>query len=157
MAAKSWTSTGFWLALGLAGGMLIADLTNVPTLEAGANTSRYKEDAIVAGASNNGDIDYIWLLDYGLATVQCISMNRNGTLGGLAAFDLTEPLKEELAAGEPHFMMITGKFVAQEIADVLYLFETNSHQVLVIAAPIRIDPNGVPLSSPRLLAKFSYR
>lgn len=157
MRTRSWTNYGFWLMLGVASGMLISDLTNEPALHA-ATTSQRDEYLIATGQSNSNDVDVVWVLDYLGARLVCISMTRQATFGGMTEIDLLEqfPKLAEDKKAKPKFMMVTGQFVTQEIADLCYVAETSTGEMIAVAVPSRFDAQLRPLSPPRVTAKFSF-
>lgn len=148
---------GFWLATGLALGMLISDLVQTPTLKADS-ASGYQEYCMVSGASFDREIDLIWLLDYKFGVLHCVMMSRQGQLGTLGKIDLVEQL--ELQEGKrikPHFMMVTGRFNTRG-TDYCYLAETETGQVLCVEPPNTQIGNrpGQP-QIPRVLSRFKFR
>lgn len=155
MAKGALVNRGFWLILGLVAGLLVSDLATVKTAEAVA-TCQYKEYMIATGASNQATIEFCWLLDYKGARLLCIALNQAGALGGITEVDLLEEFKLGAAGEAPHFMMVTGKFQTREIADILYVAETTTGQIMVVAIPPRMLQNGAPAGPPRVISKFSF-
>ena len=90
MARRSITNVGFWVLLGLAAGMLISDLTRLPTVSAAGSADRYEDFCMVTGLSFDTEIDLLWLLDYRGARLHCIMVDRNGRLSEIAKIDLME-------------------------------------------------------------------
>lgn len=157
MARGKWTSYGFWLASGLALGMLVSDLTRPAALHADSASS-YGEYCMVSGASFDREIDLIWLLDYKFAQLHCIVMSRSGRLGSLGKIDLVEQFQiEEGKRIKPHFMMVTGRFNTRG-TDFCYLAETETGQVLCIEPPN--TQQGARLGQPQIpvvVDRFRFR
>lgn len=153
---RNWTQTGFWLVLGLAGGMLISDLTQVKTVEAKGSTSRYQDYCMVTGRSYDNEIDLLWFLDYRTAQLHGIITDRNGRLQRIAGLDLLEQFQLEEGL-QPHFMMVAGNFNVQS-TDLIYLAEITTGQVLSILPPnIRVGQRGVAAQPVRVVDRFQFR
>lgn len=155
MGSGAWVNRGFWLFLGMTAGMLIYDLTNVHTAEAVA-TSQYKEYLMATGRSNQATIEFCWVLDYKGARLLCISLTQAGQFAGISEVDLLSEFKLGATGETPHFMMVTGKFETREIADILYVAETTTGQMLIVAIPPGLNPNGAPSGPPRVISRFDF-
>lgn len=154
---SSWTAKAFWVVLGLAGGLLIGDLVNSRQAQAVATHSQ--GDFIIAtGSSNQREIEGVWLLDYAAAKLFYLQMNAQGGFGGSTELDLLRAFEINAARGdEPHFAMVTGRFEAQNVADVLYLAETSTQKILAIRVPDQMNPTtGAPIGPPQVIAAIPY-
>lgn len=154
---KTWTNTGFWLVLGLAAGMLVSDLTKVPTVSAAGSADRFEDFCMVTGLSFDTEIDLLWLLDYRGARLHCIMVDRQGRLSEMAKIDLLEQFDlKEGGRSRPHFMMVTGRFAVQG-TDLLYLAEVSSGQLLCIAPPFGMGRRPGQVATPRVVDRFQFR
>lgn len=150
----------FWLALGLAGGLLLANLTQPTLVSATGSTSFYEEYRCVTGQSYDGEIDLLWILDYRTGRLHCVSLNRTGKLGAIAELDLLQQFElPEGTRGKPHFMMVAGKYTTGR-TDFVYLVETSSGQVLCVAPPgapgRRVGANA-QAAAPQVVDRFEFR
>lgn len=153
---KNWTNTGFWLVLGLAGGMLISDLASVNTVQAKGSTSRYEDFCMVTGRSYDNEIDLIWLLDYRTAQLHGIIMSRKGKLGRIAGLDLLEQFQLDEGI-QPHFMLVAGGFNTQNV-DLIYLAEVTTGQLLCIEPPnVLTGQRGTQEMPVRVVDRFQFR
>ena len=153
---RHWTAKGFWLLLGLAAGMIVADLTNLPSAHAVASNSR-DDNLIATGSTEQTEIEAVWLLDYGQAKLFYITMGPQGTYAGMTSMDLIQAFELDDAQGEqPHFMMVTGRFQTRGLSDLLYLAETNSQKMLVITVPTSNPRTFAPVGEPRVVASVPY-
>lgn len=144
----------FWLVLGFAAGSLVEDICGPHDVHAVA-TSGFQENLIATGQSNQRQIENCWLLDYKQSRLLCIALNNAGGLGGFSEVDLLKEFKLDASGERPHFMMVTGRYESREIADVLYLAETTSSQMMILSIPPRALPNGSP-GPIQLISRFSY-
>ena len=142
---------GFWLLLGLSGGMLVSDLTDTPTAAAFGATSRYNDYVMATGRIGVSENDCIWLLDYSNAYLHSVVLNRNGVLDRVAPLDLKQLFELE-GDVQPHFMMVTGTFGTRRV-DLCYVAETSTGQMLCIA-PYGFRGNDSP---PYIMDKFSFQ
>lgn len=157
MQRRNWTTYGFWLAIGLALGMLAANMTS-PTPALADSASSYGEYCMVSGASFDREIDLVWLLDYKYAYLHCIVMNRSGQLNTLGKINLVEQFQlEEGKRIKPHFMMVTGRFNTRG-TDYCYLTEIETGQILCIEPPNTASgarPGQAQI--PRVVSRFRFR
>lgn len=157
MKREHWSRTGFWILLGVVGGLLFRDLTSPPLLEAKGSASRYEEYCMVTGNSYDKEIDILWLLDYRSGRLHCILVNRAGRLGAIGELDLLEQFEiEEGSRAKPHFMMVTGAYQTGQ-TDLLYLAETVSGQVLCLAPPGTPGRGAQFNVGPRVIDRFRFR
>ncbi|MGL4463390.1 MAG: hypothetical protein ACRC1K_14670, partial [Planctomycetia bacterium] len=118
---------------------------------------------MVTGTSNQENIDVCWVLDYTGAQLFCVSLNQRGLPGGIVSLDLIDAMQPQAGAtpakkaGKPHFMMVTGTFRSQEVADVLYVMETTSKQMLIVAIPPMNLGTGQFTAPPRRVATFPLK
>ena len=156
MSRDRWMKGGFWLAIGLAGGMLLSDLTRHPSVKADSS-DRYEEYTMVSGASFDKEIDLIWLLDYKFGVLHALVLSRQGQIQALGKVDLVEQLEIEKGNRiKPHFMMVTGRFNTRN-TDYCYLAETETGQILCIEPPLTQGARpGQPLV-PRVVSRFRFR
>lgn len=156
MKSGAWMKGGFWLMTGLALGMVISDLTRIPTAEANV-ASRYEEYCIATGRSFDGEIDVVWVLDYKFGLLHCLILNRQGQMNALGRVDLVEQLEiNEGKRVKPHFMMVTGRFETRR-TDFCYLVETETGQILCVEPPnVEGAQRGQP-QIPRVISRMRFR
>lgn len=128
---RKWTGNGFWLAAGLAGGLLVADLARPSTVGAVASCSATDGLILATGNSVNGTTEMLWALD-DKGKLACFVFGPNGQSAGNPSTNLGQFL--EIPKGKKaRFSMVTGKWQAQgQIADALYVAESNSGTVVGI-------------------------
>lgn len=129
---RSWTNTGFWVLLGMVGGMLLSDILAPRTVQAVA-TSQSDNYLLASGNDGNTNSELIWLLDYKgarLIALLPIVNNREAGLVPVGELDLQEAL--EIGRGKPQFLMVTGRTQTGSVGDFLYLAETTSGTLLGI-------------------------
>ena len=157
MKSRSISHWGFWLAVGVATGLLISDLTDPPAAHAIA-TSRYEDFIMATGASEFPDVDVVWVLDYTGARLICLTLNRQGKFAGKSELDLLQTFQGEEGGGggRPHFMMVTGRYRTQTISDILYVIETTSGKIMAVTVPALDGATLRPIGAPRALDVISY-
>lgn len=156
MRPLNWTTYGFWLAIGLALGMLVSNVT-APRAAMADSASSHGEYCMVSGASFDKEIDLIWLLDYKYAYLHCIVLNRSGQLNTLGQINLKEQLQiEEGQRIKPHFMMVTGRFNTRG-TDYCYLTEIETGQILCIEPPNVAGAQRGQAQIPRVVSRFRFR
>ena len=154
------SNAGFYLALGVAAGLLISDLTQgqmIGTASGSGSASRYEDFCMVTGRSADSEVDILWLLDYRSGRLQCIILGRNGRLGAMGEIDLLQQFDMEKGSkANPHFMMVTGRHMVAA-TDVCYLAEVTSGQVLCIAPPATPARGTNFVPTPRVVDRFQFR
>ena len=152
MRPHSLTTYGFWLLLGFAGGMLVSDLAE-PRRAYGTTSNRYEEFVMATGNSEDTQVDLVWLLDYDMATLSCISLANNGLFAGKSEVDLQNVFK---GVKSPHFILVTGTLRNFTISDIVYIAETTSGRVIAVAAP-KLNNQLAPIERPKVLDIMPFR
>lgn len=154
-------NAGFWLAIGVSAGLLLANITSgqvfLQSASASGSASRYEQYCTVTGASYDQEVDVLWLLDYKTGLLHNILIGRNGKMGAIGELDLMQMFDIEQGQREkPHFMMVTGRYRTAQ-TDLCYLIETVSGQILCLAPPPTPQQNvGIP-ATPRVIDRFRFR
>lgn len=160
MMKQRGVAIGFWLLVGFSAGMVVSNLTT-SQLQASANSDRLDNYVIAVGASPNQIIDLIWILDYKMGMLNCISLNRNGAVGGNSEIDLTtafEVGKVSSAKTAPKFLMVTGKYApGAQVSDLCYVADVTNGKMVVIGVQGPYSNDGTPARPPEVVTRFNFR
>ncbi len=131
MGAKTLLA-GFFMAVGVAGGLGIAMVLQPARLDAATSMGATEGCLLATGRSNNQNVDMLWALDEkGLLT--CLVFTVNGRLAAAPQLNLAEALGKRGGAKKPKLAMVTGRFeAAGQNADVLYVMDSTSNKLAMV-------------------------